>query len=233
MFRQHRLISLFGASLIALSSLAHGADSSDQPGAVPSPAEIKLFMSDQLKMLPKKETALAYKFSKAGAYEPGYEGRVSVEFGAADPKQADGRAIKVDFLSGEHKVELPPIEGGHGNPAILGFLERDVREMKRITGGSTNYYRKLIRLALVDVKEVKTVSMKWGGKDIKVDEITIDPFKNDPARSRYTRFANKIYTFDLSDQVPGGLLSMKTVMREGSNTGPVMIEETLSLLESR
>jgi hypothetical protein len=61
----------------------------------------------------------------------------------------------------------------------------------------------------------------------------IDPFKDDPAKSRYTRFANKTYSFVLSDQVPGGVVSLKTVMREGSNTGKVMIEENLTLSESK
>ena len=35
-----------------------------------------------------------------------------------------------------------------GNPVLLYFLERDIREMERLTGGKSGYFRKAIRLAL-------------------------------------------------------------------------------------
>jgi hypothetical protein len=219
--------------LLGVSFPSFAQEAEKRNDAMPSQAEAKMFMTDQLKSLPNKEVSLRYKFTKTGSFEAGYEDKISVQVGVPDPKQEDGRLVKMEFLTGDHKVDLPPVEAAHGNPVVMGFLERDVREMKRITGGSTNYYRKLIRMALVDTKEVKSVTLKFGGKEIKADEIVIDPFKNDPARSRYTRFANKIYTFDLSDQVPGGVVMMKSTMREGNHSGPVMIEETLSLVESK
>jgi hypothetical protein len=198
-----------------------------------SPAEIRLFMSEQLKNLPARDSVLNYKFAKTGSYEAGYEDKVVLQVSAPDAKSEGARKVTTEFMTGEHKKEMPPVDNAHGNPVIMYFLERDVQEMKRITGGSPNYYRKLIRLALVDTKEIKPVTVKWGGKDIKAEEILIDPFKDDPAKSRYTRFANKTYSFIVSDQVPGTVLSLKTVMREGSNTGKVMIEENLTLTENK
>jgi hypothetical protein len=226
---------------ITLPSAAADAPQSNSPSssakAAPeqplSPAEIRLFMSEQLKNLPARDSVLNYKFTKTGAYEAGYEDKVVLQVGAPDTKAEGARKVTAEFMTGDHKTEIPPVENAHGNPVIMFFLERDVREMKRITGGSPNYYRKLIRLALVDTKEVKPITAKWGGKEIKAEEIVIDPFKDDPAKSRYTRFANKTYSFIISDQVPGNVLSMKTVMREGGSTGKVMIEENLTLTENK
>jgi len=226
-----------GLVLAALSSASIGAWAADTAPAAAeqafSPAETRLFVTEHLKNLPTRESVLNYKFNKSGTYEAGYEDKVVLQIGPPDAKTEGGRTIKTEFMTGDHKADMPPVEGARGNPVIMYFLERDVREMKRITGGSPNYYRKLIRLALVDAKEVKPVTVKWGDKQIKADEIVIDPFKDDPAKSRYTRFANKTYSFVLSDQVPGGVVSLKTVMREGSNTGKVMIEENLTLSESK
>ena len=229
---------LLTATTLATLTAAH-ADPTPAPpaeAATPadtfSPVETLLFMTDHLKSLPPRATVLHYHFAKTGSYEAGYEDDVTLSIDAAT-KGEDGRNAKLDFLTGDHKAELPPVAAAHGNPVILGFLERDIREMKRITGGSPDYYRKRLRLAMVDAKEVKPVQVKWGSKSIKADEMTLDPYKDDPVRSRFARYANKLYTFVLSDQVPGGVVSLKTAMRDGSNTGKIMIEENLSLVESK
>ncbi len=203
------------------------------PAAPISAVENALFVVDHLKTLPARGGNLTYKFAKTGAYEAGYEDRVSLEVGTVDPKMDNGRTAKMEFLSGDHKTELPPIEGAKGNPVIMGFLERDVREMKRITGGQPYYYRKRLRLAMVEAKEIKPINIHWNGHDVHAQEIIIDPYKDDPARARFARFANKTYAFVLSDQVPGGVYSIKSVMHEGNLTGKTMIEETLTLSESK
>ena len=240
------LRSMLLASVFTLPVLAApGVVLAAEPSAAPAPVvhgetaapvsavETALFVKEHLKTLPAKGATLVYQFRKSGAYESGYEDKVTVEVGSPDPAQDNGRPSKVEFLTGDHKTDLPPVEGAKGNPVILGFLERDVRELKRITGGQPNYYRKRLRLAMVDAKEIKPVNLRWQGHDIHGEEILLDPFKDDPARARFSRFANKTYQFILSDQVPGGVYSIKTVMHEGSLTGKVMIEETLTLTETK
>jgi hypothetical protein len=231
------LLALLGSAFTVLAADAPQGNVAGSAAKAPeqplSPAEIRLFMSEQLKNLPNRDAVLNYKFSKSGSYESGFEDKVTLQVSAPDTKADGARKVSTEFMTGEHKKEMPPVDNAHGNPVIMYFLERDVLEMKRITGGSPNYYRKLIRLALVDAKEIKPVTVKWNGKDIKAEEIVIDPFKDDPAKARYTRFANKTYSFIVSDQVPGNVLSLKTVMREGSNTGKVMIEENLILSENK
>ena len=132
-----------GLVLVALSTGAAGVSAAETAPAAPagaeqpfSPAETRLFVTEHLKNLPARESVLNYKFIKSGAYEAGYEDKVVLQIGAPDAKTEGGRTIKTEFMTGDHKADMPPVEGAHGNPVIMYFLERDVREMKRITGGS-------------------------------------------------------------------------------------------------
>ena len=93
---------------------------------------------------------------------------------------------------------------------ILFFLERDVREMHRLTGGSINYYRKRIRMALAEGGRVETVTRDIGPRRIAATEIRIAPYRDDPARSRYEKFAEKTYIFTLSDDVPGKVVELRS-----------------------
>lgn len=225
------------ASLALLGLLAPpagAAESSDAPSQPYSLAEKHLFMADHLKDLPSRTTILSYSFSKTGSFESGYDDRVTEEIGAPDPQTENGRPVKMDFLSGAHKLDLPPVSGAKGNPVIMGFLERDVREMSRITGGGAQgaYYRNSIRRALVEVNQSRPVKVSWKGKELSAEEFSLEPYKNDPVREKFLRFANKKYTFVLSDQVPGGVYSMKTVMRDSTGE-KIMIEETLTLTETK
>ena len=67
---------------------------------------------------------------------------------------------------GERQVALPALNGAQGNPVLLGFLERDISEMKRMTGGSTSYFRKRIRIALAEAASVEPVTVSYGGRQV-------------------------------------------------------------------
>ena len=228
--------ALAGAALLGVLALAAPTAMAEEPAQPFSLAEKHLFMTDHLKNLPAKGSVISYRFIKTGSFEAPYEDKVTEEVGTPDPAGDNGRTVKLEFLSGSHKLELPPIENAKGNPVIMGFLERDVREMNRITGGGVSqgvYYKKRLRMAMVDTKEAHPATLKWNGKDVVGEEFTLDPYKDDPARVRYARFANKTYTFVVSDQVPGGVYSIRTVMRDPEVKGKIMIEETLTLTETK
>lgn len=224
-----------GITILAMSAALAAGASADAGSQTYSLAEQHLFMIDHLKALPARSSVLHYRFSKTGSYEPAFEDRVVEQVGAPDPAKDNGREVTMEFLTGSHHLDLPSIEAAHGNPVIMGFLERDVREMRRITNGGGDqgsYYKKRLRMAMVATRESHPVTVRWGGHDIQAEEFTLDPYKDDPARARYTRFANKTYTFVLSDQLPGGVYSMKSVMRDPIADTKVMIEESLTLSEN-
>ena len=189
-----------------------------------SEAEKQLFENHHLKNVPVPAT-LRYRFAKSGTLEPGYDDDATVTL-------ERGNLAKINYLTGKNNFKVPDIPEAKGNPVILSYLEREIAEMKRLTGGSTNYYRKRIRLSLVDEATVKPVTVKYGGKEVKASEIRISPYVNDPARPRYEKFAEKYYIFTMSDQIPGGVYQMKGVLQEkdagnGQNPG-ILLEETLT-----
>jgi hypothetical protein len=219
-------------ALVALIFIATHGYAQDQI----SDAEKRVFMTDHLKNI-GKPTTLNYQFTKSGELEQGFEDKVSLSIKPAT--SGPGKNCHIDFLTGEHQYRGLPelIENATGNPVILAFLERDLSEMKRITKGQPNYYRKRIRMALAQKAEAKPVSIKYSGKDVAASEIVLIPYEDDPARPRYEKYSNKSYTITLSEAIPGGVYRMHSVMQERANKdagkGKPMIEETLIFTGSK
>lgn len=172
-----------------------------------SVAEKRLFVDDHLGGV-RGPATLDYAYSKRGSLEGPVDDTAKVIVGP--PAKQGGPAVKVEYLSDTRKLELSDIDAANANPIILFFLERDVREMHRLTGGSVGYYRKRIRMALADAGQVESVSRSIGARRIAATEIRIAPYRDDPARSRYARFAEKTYVFTLSDDVPGKVVELRS-----------------------
>src|SRR6185295_5633863 len=191
------------ASVVATGSHDASAATPDQF----SEAEKRLFVEDQLRDLPPRAATLEYAVSKRGSLEPNVDDTATLRVGA--PGTGGARPAHVDFLTDMRRLELPDVDAATANPVILFFLERDVREMHRLTGGSTNYYRKRIRMALAEAAEVQSITTTLGPRSIAATAIVIEPYRDDPARSRYERFADKNYRFTLSNDVPAMLVEMR------------------------
>jgi hypothetical protein len=219
---RRNLVSAFTLLALAATNAFAQQDISD--------AEKRVFMTDHLKNV-AAPASLSYKFTRSGALESAFEDKVSVSVKA--PTAGPGKNCHVDFLSGENQFRGVPdtIENATGNPVILAFLERDLVEMKRLTKGQPNYYRKRMRMALAQKAAAKSVTIKVSGKDVAAKEIFLAPYEDDPARPRYEKFSNKSYTITLSDEIPGGVYKIHSVMKERSSkdaaTAKPMVEETL------
>jgi hypothetical protein len=207
-------------SMLACSALMLPA----QPGAAAddvSPAEKALFVTNHLATL-KPPTTLRYSFRKSGTLEPGFDDKVSILLRA----QPDGRccAASAEFLSGSRRLSLPEVESAEGNPVILYFLERDIREMQRLTKGQPNYFRKRIRMAVYQGAAMNETSVGYLGRSVAARQITVAPYVDDPLRPRFETLAEKRYVFTLSDQVPGGVVSIRSQV-DGTGAPPLLVEE--------
>ncbi len=207
-------------SMLACSALILPA----QPGAAAddvSPAEKALFVTNHLATL-KPPTTLRYSFRKSGTLEPGFDDKVSILLRA----QPDGRccAASAEFLSGSRRLSLPEVESAEGNPVILYFLERDIREMQRLTKGQPNYFRKRIRMAVYQGAAMNETSVGYLGRSVAARQITVAPYVDDPLRPRFETLAEKRYVFTLSDQVPGGVVSIRSQV-DGTGAPPLLVEE--------
>jgi len=172
-----------------------------------SPAERALFMTNHLAGT-KPPATLRYSFAHRGSEDEAFEDKVAVKLKAAPGGKCC--AAEAEFLTGTRRLALPDMEKAEGNPVVLYFLERDIREMNRLTKGQQNYFRKRIRMAVYQGATIADVTVSYRGKEVAAREIRIAPYLDDPLRVRFEKYANKTYVFTLSDAVPGGLYAIRT-----------------------
>jgi len=191
-----------------------------------SPAEQALFMHDQMVHVSPPVT-LGYHYHRAGTLGETFDDQVSVTL----RRQADGSCCvgQTAFLSGPNRIELPGLEGGKANPVILHFLERDIREMQRMTRGMANHFRQRIRMAIYASAQVRAVTLKYHGAEIAGTEITIAPYLDDPNRPKFENLAGKRYQFLLSDAVPGGVYRLRSQADGQTPAAPPLAVEELRL----
>jgi hypothetical protein len=225
------MMNLF-APFAMLAALAAGTAAAQTV----SQAETLLFETDHLARL-KAPATLVYAFRKDSNVEPGFRDEVRLDLARVNGKL---RAT-LHFLSGEHKQDIPALDEVHGNPVLLGFLEHDIAEMKRLTGGSSSYFRKRIRMALAQGAQLTLQPITYQGKTLQAQAVRVQPYLNDPMHARFEKYLRKTYTFVLSDQVPGGLYQLRTSLgtpetvrtsaapAAASSAATAIIDETLTL----
>jgi hypothetical protein len=192
-----------------------------------SQAEQLLLLGDHLSNVSQK-TVINYAYHKSGTLDAASDGKVNLIVSAMP--QGSGKHTHVDFLSGERKFELPDINDASSNPVILFFLERDVRDMERRTGGKATYFRKRVRMALAESAQVQPIQFDFNGRSVNGTQITLHPFTDDPLKSRFEKLADKTYVFTLSQEVPGQLYRMQTQARapQAQADAPPLLEETVT-----
>ena len=180
-----------------------------------SPAEALLFETDHLAKM-KAPATLVYEFRKLSNIEPAFTDSVQL-----DVSRIKGQVhAALRFLSGQRMRALPEVDDAHGNPVLLGFLEHDIAEMKRLTGGSVTYFRKRIRMALANGAQVTPQRITYQGKTVEGKAIRIQPYLDDPLHARFENYVRKTYTFVLSDAVPGGLYQVRTSLGSAGEGRP-------------
>jgi hypothetical protein len=191
-----------------------------------SEAETLLFQTDHLKNV-APGTTLSYAFRKTGSAETAFDDTVELRVRAAD----GAKSASVAFLTGERKVPYPEVTRAEGNPVLLSFLERDIHEMQRLTGGKSGYFRRSIRLALARSAKVAKTRLSFAGRELAAREVTITPYVDDPLKDRIGKYAMKTYVFTLSTGVPGGIHSLRTFVPppDGSPNDAPLIEERLTI----
>lgn len=190
-----------------------------------SDAEVLLFETRHLSGI-KQPEVLHYTFRKEGSLEQGFEDTVKINIEKVKP---DGlKTVSTQFLTGDNHKQFETLDEAEGNPVLLFFLERDIHEMQRLTKGNWRYFQKAIRTALAGDAEVRPVNFLHNGKQVAGREIKITPFASDPQRSRYEKFAGKVYVFALSDAVPGGIYQIRTMVPDPNAKQPLLWQETLT-----
>ncbi len=149
---------------------------------------------------------IRYAWRESGGENGAVEDAATLEVVRA---HEDGsRDVELDFLSGERRLELPPFEGWRGNPVLMATLERFAQDFATTGGGGALYFRNRMRDALSsDAATTESVTRDWAGGTVAAERIELRPFVGDPYVGSRPGFAAATVSLELSDEVPGGVLS--------------------------
>jgi len=144
----------------------------------------------------------------------------------------------VDFFTGKHNRPYQDRENQQGNSVPVFFLEYDVREMgKLFNKGKHNsrwhYLQKKVKWALAKGANKKEVDIDYNGKVIKGTQYSVQPYINDPKKSEFPLYAGKYYIFTLSDDIPGEIYQVRTIVPDGQTwvEGDIpLIDESLTFV---
>jgi len=197
-------------------------------------AENKLWLDNHLGNI-TQPTSLYYEFEKTGTYEDGFSDSVYLK--VVELNEDGSKNTLLDFFTAERKQRIP--EGNtsniRGNPVLGIYMNGDVFDMARITGGKPDRYRyflKQIKVALRETAKIEETTFYYNGKEYQGDKIFFTPYVKDPHRRDFEKFADKYYEIILSDDIPGKLYQITTIVPDSSNESEEpLVMETLKLVD--
>jgi hypothetical protein len=197
-------------------------------------AEIKLWLTDHLANI-EKPSSLYYEFEKSGTFEEGFSDSVYLKILELNEDGTKNAAL--DFFTADRKQAVTPdnVTNIIGNPVIGIFMHGDTADMARLSGGSKSrgrYFTKVIKVALREDAVIEPMTFNFNGKEYKGEKLYFSPYLNDPHRRKFEKFADKYYEFVFSDDIPGSLYQIKTVIpSKEENAAEPLILETLTLVD--
>lgn len=197
-------------------------------------AENMLWLDNHLGNI-TQPTSLYYEFVKSGTYEEGFSDSVYLKI--LELNNDGTKNTLLDFFTAERKQTIPEGNTTHirGNPVLGIYMNGDVYEMARMTGGKANRYRyflKQIKVALRETAKVEATTFSYNGKEYKGEKVFFTPYVEDPHRRDFEIFADKYYEIIFSDDIPGKLYQITTIIPDKSNeSAEPLVMETLRLVD--
>jgi len=195
-----------------------------------SEAEVKMWFSDHLENI-TEPTVLMYEFTKTGTYEEGFNDTVFLEIKQINEDGTKNADMK--FFTGERKQYVRPenVTNITGNPVLGIYMQGDIYEMDRYTGGSWRYFLKSIKSSIHDNAVVEPVEFEFSGKIYSGEKISFRPYLDDPKRRQFEKFANKTYELIFSEDIPGRLFQISTIIHPEEGDTEPLVKEVLTLAE--
>ena len=191
-------------------------------------AEVKLWLDNHLQNI-NNPGRLYYDFVKRGSYEEGFSDSVFLDILKVNEDGSKDADLEFFTADRQQNAQRDNLIGITGNPVLVVYMQGDVYEMNRLTNGSWRYFQRRIKSAFAERAKIEPVRFEFDGTEITGEKISIAPYLNDPRRRQFARFAPKVYEFILSEQVPGMLYQIKTVIPGSAPDKEPLIEEILTL----
>lgn len=153
---------------------------------------------------------LSYRYKKTAISEPVKEDIITVTITNISDTGRTDQAY--NFFTGENKLPYQDRRNQSGNGIFMLFLEREVHELERQTGGSWRHFQRRIRWAMAAGAIKKEVQIVYRGKTLEGAEYIIQPYADDKKSKRYGSHANKYYTFTLADEIPGAMYQVRSIV---------------------
>lgn len=218
-------IALAATGLAGLTGAAAAQPAASAPADPISASEQALFLTKHFATL-RPPATLRYSVHKTGSLEAGFDDDIQLKLAAQPDKRCCSATAA--FVRTPQRQPVLQVDSADGNPVIQYFLEHDIGEMHRLTGGSANYFRKRIRLALASGATLTPVTLRYRGRGVAGQQIDIAPYLDDPNRGRYPKLVGKRYRFLLSAEVPGGVVGIRSrVDAEQAGSPPLLAEEMM------
>lgn len=204
MRHHHSITTLLTLCAIFAPALA----CAEEPPPELNRAQTLIFMGDHLQQIPAGQTVV-YDFTQRIPGQPDKTDEVRMTVTKVNDDSL--RDLSFEFLSGPDRLPFPPARSYRGNPVVIQFLERDIRDLSTATGTPVGYFRNRIRKAFSD-PQIEQIQVKLNGSELDAVEISITPFKDDPNLAHMPGYPDRLYQFDYSEQVPGHLLGIRARM---------------------
>jgi len=219
----HQLSKVTAVTLALLFSVP-AFTTAQAPSPALNRAQQLVFVDNHLQGVPQG-SSLIYDFNSQTKGVESYSDTVRIT--VTEVLGNDRRNLEFNFLNGPHHIDFSPAMGYSGNPVIIHFLERDISQMARETGGWSGYFRNRIRDAFSHPVSVHDVKIAVAGRDMDGVEVIVEPFATDPNIQNFEAYANKRYEFTFSKQIPGGVYRIHTRV-PGENGNDIFIDEALT-----
>lgn len=189
-----------------------------------------LFDKAHLKNI-KQPGILHYKYKKESFIDGTRED--TIDMTVTNLRNTGRKDTSFEFFTASHKRPYQDRNNQQGNGVFVLYLEFDVHEMDRLTGGDWAYFQRKIRWALAKGADKTEVDIDYDGKTVKGYQYKIQPFYNDPKNERYSLYANKYYIFTMSEEIPGEVYQVRTIVPDGKTWqegDEVLTEEVLTFV---
>ena len=195
-----------------------------------SEMENALWRSNHLENI-EQPARLYYEFNKTGSYEEGFQDAVYLDI--LKINEDGSKNTNLQFFTEERKQTVRPsnVTEVNGNPVLGIYMQGDVYEMDRYTGGSWRHFMKKLKVAFRESSQVETIDIEYLGQKYKGKKYTVQPYLNDARRRQYEDFAEKTYEFIMSPEIPGSIYQIRTVIPGKEDTESPLVEEVLTLVE--
>jgi len=205
------------------SSAAEAAVVSEEPV---SEAERLLWLTDQVTTLPVG-TLLRYRYDARSIDEDPIEDEVDLEIIAVN--EDGSRGATVYFFTGDRNRNVEPFERSRGNPVLGIYLQDDVYRLEERAGGSWRYFHRKVKKALAHDATIEDIEVEFEGRKVPARRVSFQPFQYDELRDRFEDLADKRYSIVVSDQIPGSLYEIHTLVPGREEGSPPLHETRLRL----